>query len=166
MITIGRCQTADVPDVLAFLDAHWKPGHIFGVERRLFDWQYARPDRPGEYSIVLARRDDDRTLVGMLGYITTRRFDPALADDNAIWLALWKVRTDVATGGVGLRLLSEVTENEPHTSVGVISSLKKTKATSSRRSNQEISITRWKYNQWHCSLSKPGYKWFCKSFIC
>lgn len=120
MITIRRCQTSDVPDVLAFLDAHWKPGHIFTVDRSLFDWQYARRDRPGEYSIVLARRDADGAIVGMLGYLPTRRFDPALASNNAIWLALWKVRDDVPTGAVGLRLLSDVTDNELHTSVGVI----------------------------------------------
>ncbi len=120
MVTIRRCRTSDVPDVLAFLDAHWKRGHIFTVERSLFDWQYSMRDRPGEYSIVLARRDADRALIGLLGYLTTDRFDPALAANNSIWLALWKVRDDVATGGFGLRLLSYVTEHEPHTSIGVI----------------------------------------------
>src|SRR5712692_5599584 len=106
MITIRRCQTADVPDVLAFLDAYWKPGHIFAVERSLFDWQYSRRDQPGEYSIAIARRDADQELLGMLGYIPTRHCDPALSTNNSIWLALWKVRTDVATGGLGLRLLT------------------------------------------------------------
>jgi hypothetical protein len=120
MITIRRCRTSDVPDVLAFLDAHWKPGHIFTTERALFDWQYARRDRPGEYCIAIAQQDGDRAIVGMLGYIPTRQFDPALAGDNSLWLALWKVRDDVATGPLGLRLLADVTENEPHCSVGVI----------------------------------------------
>lgn len=120
MITIRRCQTSDVPDVLAFLETYWKPGHIFTVERSLFDWQYLRRDRPGEYSIVIARQDADRALLGMLGYLPTRHFDPALAANNSIWLALWKVRADVATGALGLRLLSYLVENEPHASVGVI----------------------------------------------
>jgi len=119
MITIRRCQTADVPDVLAFLEAHWKPGHIFTRDRELFDWQYARRDRPGEYSIALARRNGDDELVGMLGYLPTRRFDPALANNNAIWLALWKVREDAA-GPIGLQLLNDVASGERHTSIGVI----------------------------------------------
>jgi len=119
MITIRRCQTADVPDVLAFLEAHWKPGHIFTRDRELFDWQYARQDRPGEYTIALARNNDSGELVGMLGYLPTRRFDPSLADNNAIWLALWKVREDVA-GPIGLQLLNDVTKGERHTSIGVI----------------------------------------------
>ncbi len=120
MFTIRRCQTSDVPDVLAFLEAHWKPRHIFTLDRALFDWQYARPDRPGEYSIVVARTDADQTIAGMLGFVPTRRFDPALSTNNTIWLALWKVRDDIVTGVLGLKLLSDVTENEPHTSVGVI----------------------------------------------
>jgi hypothetical protein len=120
MITIRRCQTADVPDVLAFLEAHWKPGHIFTRDRELFDWQYARQDRPGEYSIALARKNGDGELVGMLGYLPTRRFDPALAGNNVIWLALWKVRDDIAAGPIGLQLLNDVTAGEPHASIGVI----------------------------------------------
>jgi hypothetical protein len=120
MITIRRCQTADVPDVLAFLQAHWKPGHIFTRDRELFDWQYARPDRPGEYAIALARTNDSGELVGMLGYLPTRRFDPALAGHNAIWLALWRVREDISAGPIGLQLLNDVTAGEPHTSIGVI----------------------------------------------
>jgi hypothetical protein len=120
MFTIRRCQTADVPDVQHFLDAHWKRGHIFSVDRELFDWQYARPDRPGEYAIVLARRDADNAVAGMLGFIPTSRFDPALSGNTAIWLALWRVRDDIATGALGLRLLSDVVDREPHTSIGVI----------------------------------------------
>jgi len=120
MFTIRRCLTPDVPDVLAFLEACWKPGHIFTLDRALFDWQYARPDRPGEYCIAIARRDADGAVVGMLGFLPTRRFDPALATSNTIWLALWKVRDDIPTGALGLKLLNDVTENEPHSSIGVI----------------------------------------------
>ncbi len=119
MIRIRRCQSADVPDVLTFLDRHWKPRHVFTADRELFDWQYARPDRPGEYAIALAHDDSHDDLVGLLGYLPTRRFDPELAGDNALWLALWKVRDDVA-GPVGLQLLNDVANSEPHTSIGVI----------------------------------------------
>lgn len=119
MTTIRRCRRTDIPDVLAFIDEHWKRGHILTVDRPLFEWQYARCGHPGEYNIMLARRDEDGALLGLLGYLPTARFDPALADDNAIWLALWKVRDD-AGGPVGLSLLNEVVEHEPHTSIGVV----------------------------------------------
>jgi hypothetical protein len=120
MVTIRHCRTEDVADVLAFLEAHWKPGHIFTVERALFDWQHALPGRPGEYSMAIARRTADDALLGILGYIPTRRFDPSLAADNTVWLALWKLRDDAETAGLGLRLLTYVTNSEPHTAIGVI----------------------------------------------
>jgi hypothetical protein len=120
MLTIRSCRTSDVPDVLAFLDAHWKPRHIFTTDRRLFDWQYARRDRPGEYAILIARRDDNSEIAGMLGYLPTRHFDAALAPANTIWLALWKVRDDIPTGPLGLELLTHLMQHEPHTSIGVI----------------------------------------------
>jgi len=119
MIRIRRCQSSDVPGVLTFLDRHWKTRHVFTADRELFDWQYARPDRPGEYAIALAHDDANGDLVGLLGYLPTRRFDPMLAGNNALWLALWKVRDDAA-GPVGLQLLTDVANSEPHTSIGVI----------------------------------------------
>lgn len=120
MVTLRRCEAADVADVLTFLDCHWKAGHIFITERSLFEWQHALHDRPGEYSIAIARRNSDNVLLGVLGYLPTRQFDPALGGDNTIWLALWKVRDDLEVAGLGLRLVKYVADNEPHTTMGVI----------------------------------------------
>ena len=119
MVTIRRCRAEDVNDVLAFIDAYWKPGHIFTRHRGLFDWQHALHDHPGEYSIAIARRTADRTLLGILGYIPTRQFDSSIAE-NTVWLALWKVRDDAGSAGLGLRLLTFVTNSEPHTTLGVV----------------------------------------------
>ena len=115
-----RCRAADVADVLAFLHTFWKPGHIFTVQRSLFDWQYASRDHPGEYSMAIARRNADDALLGLLGYLPTRHFDPSLAADTTVWLALWKVRDDIAPAGLGLQLVKYVADTEPHTSIGVI----------------------------------------------
>ena len=118
-VTIRRCRAEDVNDVLAFIDAYWKPGHIFTRHRGLFDWQHALHDHPGEYSIAIARRTADRTLLGILGYIPTRQFDSSIAE-NTVWLALWKVRDDAGSAGLGLQLLTFVTNSEPHTTLGVV----------------------------------------------
>jgi hypothetical protein len=37
-----------------------------------------------------------------------------------VWLALWKVRDDADSAGLGLRLLTFVTDNEPHATLGVV----------------------------------------------
>jgi hypothetical protein len=120
MVTIRRCTIADVPDVLSWLDHHWKRGHVFTVAPSLFEWQHALPDRPGEYSVAIARRDADDALLGLLGYVMTRQFDPSLAADNTLWLALWKVRDDIDAGGLGLRLVRYVMDQELHSAAGVL----------------------------------------------
>jgi hypothetical protein len=120
MVTIRRCTRADLGDVLAFLETHWKPGHVFARHPALFEWQYALPDTAGEFSMAIARHDTDGSVAGVLGYLPTRRFDPDVAAHNTVWLALWKVRDDVTTGAVGLKLLRFVLDAETYVASGVI----------------------------------------------
>ena len=94
-------------------------GHILVTERRLLDWQYRDPDGSG-YSFVLARRRQDSAVLGILGYISACRFDPALARDNVIWLTTWKVRDDASVAGLGFQLLRYLTGAEPHVAVGAV----------------------------------------------
>ena len=115
--TLGFCRANDLPDLLRFLDEHWKSGHVFTVCRSLLDWQHRDDDT---YSFVLARREHDGDLMGILGFLPTRRFDPALADDNTLWLTTWKVREDAADAGMGLRMLRFLTDTERHVAVGAI----------------------------------------------
>jgi hypothetical protein len=117
--TLGLCRAADLPDLLRFLDEHWKRGHPFTICRPLLDWQHREADGDS-YSFVLARRERDRELTGILGFLPTRRFDPALAADNTVWLTTWKVRDDASDAGLGLRMLRFLTDAERHVAVGAI----------------------------------------------
>jgi len=116
--TLGRCRARDLPELLRFIDDHWKRGHLFTTHRPLLDWQHREAD--GSYSFILARRDADGDIVGILGFLPTRRFDPALADANTVWLTMWKVRDDAGDAGLGLRLLRYLSEVEPHVAIGAI----------------------------------------------
>jgi hypothetical protein len=115
-VTIDRCRNADVDDVVRFIDRYWARGHALVASRRLLDWQHRAPD--GGYSFIVARRDGD--IVGILGYISTKRFDPALARDNVVWLTTWKVREDANVAGLGLVLLQHLAAEEPHVAIGAI----------------------------------------------
>src|SRR5881628_2159790 len=115
-VTIDRCSDADVEDVVRFIDHHWARGHALVASRRLFEWQHRCPN--GGYSFIVARRDGD--VVGILGYISTKRFDPALACDNVVWLTTWKVREDANVAGLGLVLLQHLAAEEPHVAIGAI----------------------------------------------
>ncbi len=115
MIEVRRCQKEDIGLVMGFIDSHWQSGHPLAVSRVLMDWQHA--DIDGKYNYLIAVRE--QTVLGILGYITSRRFDPALAQCNVIWLALWKVLDDVGVAGLGLRMLNTLASIEPHTMIAV-----------------------------------------------
>jgi len=116
---IYRCRAEDIEDVIRFLDQYWKAGHVLTTCRPLLDWQHRDPDGGG-YSFVLARRQQDEAVLGILGYVATRRFDRTLADDNVIWLTTWKVRDDARVPGLGLALLQFLTRSEPHVAIGAL----------------------------------------------
>jgi hypothetical protein len=118
-VSIARCGASDLDDLIRFIEEQWKPGHILVTERRLLDWQYRDLDGSG-YSFVLARRRQDSAVLGILGYVSACRFDPALARDNVIWLTTWKVRDDVSVAGLGIQLLRYLTGAEPHVAVGAV----------------------------------------------
>ena len=115
-VTIARCDEADVADVVRFLDEDWKRGHILVTSRKLLDWQYRNSD--GSYSFLIARRAG--AVIGLLGYIATRRYDPALADANVLWLTTWKVKNDANVAALGLTLLQYLRKAEPHVAVGAL----------------------------------------------
>ena len=57
-VTIGRCEAAEIVDVMQFIDDHWAHGHVLATCRPLLDWQHREAD--GTYSIIVARRDGVR----------------------------------------------------------------------------------------------------------
>src|SRR6185295_14933508 len=93
-------------------------GHVLVTCRALLDWQHRETN--GAYSFIVARRRDDRAVLGILGYIPTRRFDPGLAGRSVIWLTTWKVRDDAGVAGLGLALLRHLRAFEPHVAIGAI----------------------------------------------
>ncbi len=115
-VTISRCAAEDVPALVRFIDEEWKRGHALATSRALLDWQYRNAD--GSYSFVIARRGD--AIIGIVGYIATRRYDPALADANVLWLTTWKVRADAHVAALGLSLLQHVERAEPHAAIGAV----------------------------------------------
>src|SRR5262245_13126434 len=115
-VTINGCRREDVEELVRFIDAHWSRGHALVASRRLLDWQHGTAD--GGCSFMLARRGHE--IVGMLGFISTRRFDPALERDNVVWLTTWKVLEDANVAGLGLALLRNLEAQEPHVAIGAI----------------------------------------------
>jgi hypothetical protein len=113
-VDIRRCRAGEVDALMRFIDEHWQRGHVLGVHRPLLDWQHRAID--GDYDYLVAFEGD--RLLGVLGYIATSRFDPALGVREVVWLALWKVR-EGAPPALGLRLLRVLEQVHPHAAVAV-----------------------------------------------
>jgi hypothetical protein len=109
----------DGPRIRAFIDQHWKHGHILARNERLFDWQHLSPDRDG-YDFVVADAPDG-SLAAILGFIRTSRFDSALAPDGDLWLAIWKVRDELTGAGLGLPLFLFLRSELRPGSIGAVS---------------------------------------------
>lgn len=99
-VSIGLCSFSEVEDLLSFIDSDWKKDHIFVRDRKLFDWQHK-----GEhsYNFVLAKSGD--SIVGVLGFIPLSQYSSMLAENNELWLAIWKVKDGVSKPGLGLMML-------------------------------------------------------------
>lgn len=115
MIEIRRCRSDEIGLVMRFIDQHWQKDHVLATSRVLMDWQHGADD--GSYDYLIAIRDGQ--LLGILGYIATRHFDPQLAGRNVIWLALWKVLNDCGVAGLGLRMLNVLNHVEAHIAIAV-----------------------------------------------
>ena len=74
MISIRRSSKKDLPAVMDFIATHWQIDHVLAKNRSLMVWQHCYED---ECNYILATDED--VLVGVLGYIPSRRFDDELS---------------------------------------------------------------------------------------
>jgi len=117
VIQIRFAESADRPALVEFIRDHWSSTHIFAERPEVFDWQYGTGER---VNMILAAdvRDEGSTILGILGFIPTGRFDASLGDRDVL-LAIWKVRDD-APPGLGLRLLKQTERDLSARLIGAI----------------------------------------------
>lgn len=115
MIEIRRCRHGEIDQVMTFIDLYWQKGHVLANSRALMDWQHGAADGSHDYLLAL----QGGQLLGVLGYIASKRFDPSLAANNVLWLALWKVREDSGITGLGLRMLNALSSTDAHLAIAV-----------------------------------------------
>ncbi len=93
----------DYPAICAYLEAHWRKGHIFTKSKALFDWQHWNKVKQ-HYHFVLGCAPDG-SIHGVFGFIPNGQWDPALGYES-IWLAIWSVCDEAKGHGLGRRLLA------------------------------------------------------------
>jgi hypothetical protein len=112
---ITECKATDVPQLMAFIDKYWNKGHILSKNRAVLDWYYGQPEG---CDFLLAKRNNE--IFAVLGFIDTERFYQSATLAPELWLALWKVRSDAASPGLGLRLILELKKRFPKRAITVL----------------------------------------------
>ena len=101
-VRLAFCGLDEVEALTGFLRDHWGREHVLVTDRRVLDRQH-RDEERGRYDALLAWDGD--AVVGVVGFIRTGRFDPALAAGrDTVWLTTWRARDD-APPGTGLALV-------------------------------------------------------------
>lgn len=66
MITIRRAEHEDIPNIMRFMDEHWKPGNILAKNREFFEWQFI--DR-GKVNMFIGIDEEQGKIYGIKGAI-------------------------------------------------------------------------------------------------
>lgn len=123
---LSFCEDRHVPQVMAFIDRYFRAGHPLSRRRDLFDWQYGNgPD--ARYNLVLALEPSSAEILGMLGFIDGKRYNPALAGADCLWLTTWQVNPAARIPSLGFTLVRYLQEHVEHSylaSSGIRAALK------------------------------------------
>lgn len=112
---ITNCLASDVPQLMRFIDRYWCHNHILSQERSVLDWYYRTEER---CNFLLAKQDGE--IFAVLGYIDSDRFYSEPPQNSELWLALWKVRDDAKSPGLGLRMILKLKKRFPQRSISVL----------------------------------------------
>lgn len=105
----------DIKKVQEFIHQEWKNDHVLYRSEELFKWQYENNN--GLYDFIVTKKEDK--IIGILGFISTMKYDKALAKNNIIWLALWKIKENLQVPGLGLKMLKFLQDNVEHKVIAV-----------------------------------------------
>jgi N-acetylglutamate synthase-like GNAT family acetyltransferase len=114
-VKLRFASEADLPEIQHFIDSYWKKGHILSHDSALLRWQHQSTENKLNFVLCL----DNSEILGLLGFIESSRFDPRLSPP-ALSLALWKVRDDRTTTGVGVALVRYLKSNHKSHQISTI----------------------------------------------
>lgn len=70
MVIIRRAVYKDIPDIMRFMDEHWKPGNILATNREFFEWQFLDGDK---LNMFIGVDEDNGKIYGMIGAVVYSR---------------------------------------------------------------------------------------------
>ncbi|MGD9719750.1 MAG: hypothetical protein AB7O59_00855 [Pirellulales bacterium] len=97
---IGRCPLARLAEVQAFINTHWRAGHILARDAELLRWQHRATAT--DLALLIATQGD--AIVGLLGMIPVG-FNLRGVRLSGNWLALWATAAG-SPPALGIQLLA------------------------------------------------------------
>ncbi len=86
-----------VDEVMAFVREQWKPGHILGLDRPFFEYEFLRGDR---LNIALARHRATGAIAAMEGFIPASE-----SADADVSLVMWKTKKGAENPFLGVNVM-------------------------------------------------------------
>jgi len=109
------CQLHEVDRLQDFIRREWGADHIFVHAKELLDYQHLDASQ-NHYNFALAV-DETGQFQAVLGFIPPGHFQ---ADDDTVWLALWKTAQHCKEKSIGLRLLKFLENAFAHQAIGTV----------------------------------------------
>jgi hypothetical protein len=118
MHEIRFCQHDELILIQDFLSKHWSKNHIFTTSSKLLRWQHYNTEEK-IINFVVAFNKNSKEFDAILGFIPTSQYDFNIKNRD-IWLAIWKVKEEFSSTGIGLEVLLFLNNNYKASSIGVV----------------------------------------------
>ena len=118
MHEIRFCQYDELILLQDFLAKHWSENHVFVSSSKLLRWQHFSTVEK-TINFVVAYNNTSKEFDAILGFIPTSQYDFNIKNRD-IWLAIWKVKEEEASTGIGLKILLFLNSNYKASSIGVL----------------------------------------------
>jgi hypothetical protein len=118
MYEIRFCQYDELNLLQDFLTKFWSKNHVFARSLKLLRWQHLNTEDE-IINFVVAYNKNSKEFDAILGFIPTSQYDLNIKNRD-IWLAIWKVKEEFASTGIGLQVLLFLNSHYKNSSIGVL----------------------------------------------
>jgi GNAT superfamily N-acetyltransferase len=128
-----------LPELQAFVDEHWRRGHVLARDAELLRWQHRRRADPDSLAVLVA--EEEGRLLAMLGWI---EFDACVGDERVAggWMTNWLVVPEARGRKLGLALVERALE-EDYELVGALAANGATRHVLGGFGFAEVGMSRW-----------------------
>lgn len=115
---IRLAKISEIPDIMQFINNHWKKNHIMSIDQKLFEYEFVENDT---VNVILAIDKDTNTIEAISGFLKCSHTSDSSKQD--IWGSIWKVndsRKNMTFLGVELvKRITDIVQCRMHLGIGI-----------------------------------------------